>query len=133
MNIHDVPAIEVPVGACRLEMMFETQMELIEKYMEIEKMPPLPVSVHTAEGQKWLKDFAWRITEELGEAMNCLKNKPWKQTQMPTDEDHFWEEMADAVHFLIELFIIGGMSAEDFFQLYYRKSQVNKFRQRSKY
>ena len=111
---------------------FERQKELMEKYREIENMPR-EIDINTKKGQVWLKDFAWRITEELGEAMNCLKNKPWKQTEMLTDVDHYKEELADAFHFFIELCIISGISSEELFLLYFKKSEVNLFRQRSKY
>ena len=137
MNIKDV---ETPVNmGDMLCSIFRRQMELMKKYHPIEKSNGLlitedvPVDLDDKLGQQRLKDFAWRVTEELGEAMNCLKNKPWKQTHMETDKEHFYEEIADAFHFFIELCIIAGLDAEKLYDLYFRKSEVNKFRQRSKY
>jgi predicted HAD superfamily Cof-like phosphohydrolase len=118
---------------------FDRQHELMEAYHPIEARNGLlltdevPVNLHSAIGQARLKDFAWRITEELGEAMNCLKNKPWKQTQMETDIAHYQEELADAFHFFIELCILSGIDAIGLYNLYFRKNKVNQFRQRSKY
>ncbi len=137
MNVND---IELPeLEGDKLELIFKRQTELMEKYHHIEKTNGLlqtenvPVDIHNHLGQARLKDFAWRITEEIGEAMNCLKNKPWKQTQMETDVTHYIEELVDAFHFFVELCILSGMTADDLFLFYYKKSEVNKFRIRSSY
>ncbi len=139
MNIKDVEAKNLENGEDKLDFIFSRQKELMDKYHDIEKKNGLlqtedvPVNIDSHLGQARLKDFAWRVTEEIGEAMNCLKNKPWKQTQMETDVLHYKEELADAFHFFVELCILSGINSEDLFNLYFRKSEVNKFRQRSKY
>lgn len=140
MNIEDIAKeVEVPKVKDKLEAMFKMQRELIETYLPIEEkagflhIKKVPVNIDDPAGQDRMKETAWRIVEELGEAMNCLKNKPWKQTPMPTDQLHFYEELADFLHFSLELFIEAGIDAEQLFKLYFLKSQVNKFRQRSKY
>lgn len=137
MNVKD--SEEEKVTGDKLDAIFSRQRELMEKYHHIEKENGLlqtddcPVNLDDAKGQARLKDFAWRVTEEIGEAMNCLKNKPWKQTQMETDIVHYKEEMADAFHFFIELCILSGFDSESLTDMYLKKSQVNKFRQRSNY
>jgi len=139
MNIEDVGGIEIREGEDKLDAIFARQKELMEKYHEIEKASGLlqteeiPVDMDSPAGQARLKDFAWRVTEELGEAMNCLKQKPWKQTHMETDTIHYMEEIVDAFHFFIELCILSGLNADDLTIFYLKKSEVNKFRQRSKY
>lgn len=138
MNIHDVEK-KLPKVPDMLEAMFKWQDELMRKYYDIEEKAgllqteDLPVDIDSPAGQARLKDLAWRITEELGEAMNCLKNKPWKQTHMPTDIDHFYEELSDFLHFSLELFITAGLDARKLFALYFLKAEINKFRQRSGY
>lgn len=139
MNINDVDDKEVKFEGDKLEVIFNRQLELMEKYHKIEKENGLlqtgkvPVDMDSSMGQARLKDFAWRITEEIGEAMNTLKNKPWKQTQMETDVTHYLEEIVDAFHFFIELCILSGFTAESLTAIYLKKSLVNKFRQRSAY
>jgi NTP pyrophosphatase (non-canonical NTP hydrolase) len=118
--------------------MFTKQKFLEEKYNPIEKatgalVPDLPLDIHTFHGQERARMLIYRITEELYEAGNCLRNKAWKRSQVPCDKDHFLEELADAVHFVIQLFLELGLEAEDVFKLYFRKSIVNEFRQQSKY
>lgn len=137
MNTLDVES--VAVDGDKLENIFEYQLTLMKKYEEIEaknnllQTSDVPVDIDSPAGQARLKDFAWRVTEELGEAMNCLKNKPWKQTHMLTDRNHYEEELADAFHFFVELCILSGINANKLFDLYFRKNQVNQFRQRSNY
>lgn len=210
-----------------LEAIFKKQSELAQKYKDIEKMPASLLTdtkdnVDTAEGQKWIKDFAWRVTEEiceaieaknmayakakekyikltkkdftvikenemdnfaketdefyhyleevtdalhfmtelciiagynykdfeipinynaremdciyrLGLAMNCLKNKPWKQTQMLTDRLKFKKYIQQAYSRLIGIFFTAGYKMEDVYIIYFKKNAVNQFRQRSKY
>jgi NTP pyrophosphatase (non-canonical NTP hydrolase) len=140
MNITDVTdKIPDSFPGDRLGTIFTMQLELMEKYHPIEKKNDLlitedvPVNLQSYKGQQRLKDFAWRITEELGEAMSCLKNKPWKATPMDTDVDHYKEEIADAFHFFVELCILSGIGAHELFSLYFKKSRVNRFRQGSGY
>lgn len=83
--------------------------------------------------QMQLKDLAYRVVEELSEATNCLKNKPWKDTFVETDKPHFYEELADALHFFVELLTVSGLTAEQVFELYFQKHAVNRFRQESRY
>lgn len=134
MNINDIEKIDFDSTGDMLKDIFKRQLELEDKYTPIEgKYKPKEVNIHTKEGQHWLKTFAWFITEELGEAMNCLKNKLWKQSEIRTDVNHYMEEIADALHFFIALCIYSGLDADKLYNLYFKKSEVNKFRQRSKY
>ena len=141
MNIKDVDNAAPPehVEDDRLSRIFKRQHELMVKYVEIERANGVeapthwPLNLDLRPSQQYIKDMTWRVVEELGEAMNCLKNKPWKQTAMLTDTDHFYEELADALHFFVELLILVGMGPEEVYDLYFRKSEVNLFRQRSKY
>lgn len=137
VNVTNFSSI-IPEGDM-LETIFKRQQELIDKYHPIEEenaghsLPHAPVDINTHAGQARLKDFAWRVTEELGEAMNCLKNKPWKQSHMITDEIHYREELADAFHFMIELFVLSGFDATSLTAMYLDKNAVNQFRIRSNY
>jgi len=137
VNVNDFEN-ETPEGDL-LKVIFERQRMLMEKYHLIEEsnlntaLPHAPLDLDDPKAQQRIKDFAWRITEELGEAMNCLKNKPWKVTHMVTDETHFLEELIDGVHFYVELLIMVGFDAESLTRMYLNKNDVNQFRIRSKY
>jgi NTP pyrophosphatase (non-canonical NTP hydrolase) len=223
MNINDFKLSNIHIGpGDQLDQIFTQQLELMVKYHDIEKANGLivtedvPVNLHDARGQFRLKDFAWRITEELGESLeafrihpdkpehyqeeladalhflteftilsgmsleeylspplgmnkdkfeylfagglihsevtydsllkhtgrvvevlaitcNCLKNKPWKSTQMMTDEDYFYSNLRKIWDQYAWLCMSAGLSSDEVFDLYFRKSEVNKFRQRSNY
>lgn len=139
MNVKDFEDVEIPEGDL-LEAIFNKQLELMKEYEHIESergfitIPPEQFGhLDHRFVQYRIKDVNARAVEELYEAMNCLKNKPWKQSEVPTDATHFYEELADAVHFLVEMFITSGLTARDLAAMYHKKHAVNKFRQESKY
>lgn len=135
----------------KLDKMFAAQKELMGPYKEIaqkhyEKIFKSKVefsdeawegseeNLHTKEGNYLIRDMLNACNQEIGEAIQVLKNwKSWKQTEMPTDVNHFKEELADAAHFFIEALIFCGISSEEIFELYFRKHAVNEFRQKSNY
>lgn len=138
MNIKDVIKKNKEEGIDMLESIFNRQKELEAKYHGIEvkngaHCPSIPLDLDTFAGQERVRLLFYRITEEIYEAGNAMRNKAWKQSQVPTDKDHFLEELSDAFHFFIELMLELGLEAEDLYSLYFRKSEVNKFRIRSDY
>lgn len=106
MNIKDVEQICLPDGDM-LDKLYEFQKKLMDKYHPIEKLNGLlldeniPVEINSYRGQARLKDFMWRVIEELGEAMAA------------TSEDHTKEEIADALHFFLELLILSNITQVD--------------------
>lgn len=104
MNIKDIQD-STPVPEDMLSDIFAKQRQLMEKYHKIEKdnglliCEEVPVNLHDSKGQQRLKDFFWRVTEEIAEALEALDNN---------DHDHFQEELADALHFLVEACILAG-------------------------
>lgn len=216
MNI--THAIKENVKGDKLIAIFNRQKELMEKYHDIEKRSGLlqteecPINLDDKRGQARIKDFAWRVTEEVGEALesfvyehnelhfkeelidglhflteltilsglneteiiegeegkyletlvndweevwkyssptidtlvtkfichlgmmcNCLKNKPWKQSHMRTDKNNFYNLLKKVWKDYIALLVYANMDAEAITEIYLKKSQVNKFRQRSNY
>ena len=139
MNVNDFDDVEIPEGDMLAEI-FAAQQLLIDKYHDIEQSRGALVVEPEMFGQidhrfvQWrIKDLNSRAVEELFEAMNTLKNKQWKQSELATDKTHFYEELGDALHFFVELCITAGMTADDLARIYHRKNAVNQFRQRSKY
>lgn len=77
----------------------------------------------------WVSKFI----ENLGMMCNCLKNKPWKQSMMKTDQNAFYGRLAEVWVLYITLLVVSGMDADSIATTYLKKSQVNKFRIRSAY
>lgn len=195
-----------------LKAIFDRQKELMLKYHDIELKSGLlqtedcPVNLDDKKGQARIKDFAWRITEEIGEALdaitfedgesallhfheelidglhflteltiltgyditekytlkqlieigtdrdcytlndlvadevmylgmmcNCLKNKPWKQTMMKTNKENFYIHLQQVWINYIAILTSQDFTEENILDIYFKKSQVNIFRQKSNY
>ena len=92
-----------------LRAIFDRQKELMEKYHDIEFKSGLmqtedcPVNLDDKRGQARIKDFAWRITEEIGEALDAIENESGESALL-----HFHEELVDGLHFLTEMTILTG-------------------------
>ena len=83
----------------KLQSIFNRQRELIDKYQELEGIPPFPFNLDDREAQICLKDFLWRTAEELAESLEA------------EEQDEFAaqvEELSDALHFLVETVILAG-------------------------
>jgi len=65
--------------------------------------------------------------------MNCLKNKPWKQSQVQTDKPKFYSLLKEAFDTFLNFLAATGLEADDVYNFYFKKSEVNRFRIRSKY
>lgn len=74
-----------------------------------------------------------RVVYAMGLAANTLKNKPWKNTQMTTDFSKFMAKLELTWKYFIELWKWLECTLPDIYQLYVKKSMVNKFRQDSNY
>lgn len=133
MNITDVKEIMKVDGEDKLDVIFAVQKKLKEKYDLIERqkniyVPVLPLDINNCRDQEYLKSLIYRVIAELVEAGECLRNKAWKQSEVLVDQDHFFEELGDCIHFLVELCISVGIDSEKFFEIYFKKSEVNKWR-----
>ncbi|MBC8183257.1 dUTP diphosphatase [candidate division KSB1 bacterium] len=112
MNVEDVNEIPDEYDD-RLVMIWDRQKELTEKYYPIERenmcglglLPGLDAfTIHGTLSQEICKNYAWRITEELAEAYDAFRHSGKLV--------HAWEEMSDALHFLVELYILNSLTPE---------------------
>ena len=98
-----------------LRAIFDRQKELMEKYHGIEFKSGLmqtedcPVNLDDKRGQARIKDFAWRITEEVGEALDAITNESGESALL-----HFHEELVDGLHFLTEMTILTGYDLPEY-------------------
>lgn len=87
----------------------------------------------SVEIDKWMKYFLWDITYHLQIARNTLKNKPWKQTEMLTDETAYEGHMKQGAIALFKFMYFVGLRPDHIYEIYYKKNMVNQFRIKSKY
>jgi len=95
------------------------------------------IGVHTAsmteeEQTKWLLNYSRAMSQEMAELIDSVPWKWWAKYQK-FDEQNARVEVVDLFHFLISLAQVLGMSADDVFQAYVKKNQVNLQRQESGY
>lgn len=79
------------------------------------------------------KKDLWDVTYHLNIARNFLKNKPWKQSQMMSDETRYQEQVVLAFIKMMGFFANIGITPENLYHIYFKKNMVNRFRQKSNY
>lgn len=103
--------------------MFMRQYGHMQAYDGIYRAKGLPTTneygnVNNPAVQAKIRESLGYAVEEAYEAVNLLKNKPWKQSFRETDIEEFHKELADAWHFWLEMMIYAGMTP-DLVQKYY--------------
>jgi dimeric dUTPase (all-alpha-NTP-PPase superfamily) len=84
------------------------------------------------EKAKWILNYTRAMQQEIAELVDSVPWKWWAKYQK-FDEQNARVEVVDLFHFLISLAQTLGMSAEDVFQAYVKKNQVNLQRQDAGY
>lgn len=114
MDIRDIKEEVTYAGNHSFSEIFRLQKVLIDHYVKIEGLPPYPIDVNTKASQNIIKDFSARIIEELGEAfesyeiMTAMFHAGEPESEMVPHLQNFNEEIADALHFWLELMIFSG-------------------------
>lgn len=116
---------EAPEKADMLRKLFTLQREFMDMLVEHDKFPEYPVDLTTKPGQRFFKETAFNMIEELMEASFTLKNRMHKLSDdVEVDWPHFREELADAFAYFVELIILAGLSPEDIYNEYVRKNYI---------
>ena len=89
-------------------------------------------SMSEEEKTKWVLNYTRAMSQELAELTDSVPWKWWAKYQK-FDEQNARVEVVDLFHFLISLAQVLGMSADDVFQAYVKKNEVNFKRQESGY
>lgn len=98
----------------KLKAMFEAQKALVNRYIELSRMPKLPLILNSREGQKSMKEITGHFIEELSETYQeyfdmyihlSLNDQQTAQEKI----EMFKEEIADCWHFVLEILMYAGM------------------------
>lgn len=89
-------------------------------------------SLSDEEKTKWILNYTRAMTQELAELTDSVPWKWWAKYQK-FDEQNARVEVVDLFHFLISMAQVLGMSADDVFNAYVKKNEVNFKRQDSGY
>ena len=95
------------------------------------------IGVHTdtlteEEKTKWILNYSRAMAQEMAELIDSVPWKWWAKYQK-FDEQNARVEVVDLFHFLISMAQVLGMSADDVFNAYVKKNEVNFQRQESGY
>lgn len=124
------------------EMEKSSLVDLISKYESLDaEDKESTIDTRFIQGGRYFNDLQyasyeimmWQVAYYLNIARNCLKNKPWKQSQMMTDESKYQEELVKGFLVMMGLFYNMGISVDTLYFLYFKKNMVNQFRIRSNY
>jgi dimeric dUTPase (all-alpha-NTP-PPase superfamily) len=81
---------------------------------------------------KWVLNYSRAMTQEIAELTDSVPWKWWAKYQT-FDRQNAKVEVIDLFHFLISLAQTLGMTADDVFDAYVKKNQVNHERQEAGY
>ena len=81
---------------------------------------------------KWILNYSRAMTQEIAELTDSVPWKWWAKYQK-FDEQNARVEVVDLFHFLISIAQVLGMSANDVFNAYMQKNEVNLKRQETGY
>ncbi|MCG8528121.1 MAG: dUTPase [Opitutales bacterium] len=110
----------------KLEEIFQLQKKLNERI-------GVDLTDLTEEQQtEWLLKYVRAMQQELAELVDSVPWKWWAKYQ-EFDEQNAKVEIIDMFHFLISAAQVFGLSADDVYQSYLKKNQVNMERQDSGY
>lgn len=84
------------------------------------------------EKAKWILNYTRAMQQETAELIDSVPWKWWAKYQK-FDEQNAKVEVVDLFHFLVSLAQTLGMTADDVYQAYLKKNQVNHQRQDSGY
>ena len=95
------------------------------------------IGVHTAsmteeEQTKWLLNYSRAMSQEMAELIDSVPWKWWAKYQK-FDQQNARVEVVDLFHFLISMAQVLGMSADDVYNAYVKKNEVNFKRQDTGY
>jgi hypothetical protein len=111
----------------RFSKMWMQQYEFMQLLVDRRDFPKFPVDLQSKVGQKFLKDITHECQHELFEANQHLKNsKTHRATEIDSFErEAYVEELSDAMHYLFEIAIASGISANEMYNAYMKKGEIN--------
>lgn len=106
--------------------MYEQQKDFMVLLNKKRGFPAFPVDLSSKAGQKFLKTISYECADELHEARQHLKQKDHRITDVgAVDRAEYVEELVDALHYFFEIVIASGISADELFEAYIKKGEVN--------
>lgn len=112
-------------------------MDKLEHIFEMQAVLNTRIGVHATgmdekEKAQWVLNYTRAMQQEIAELVDSVPWKWWAKYQQ-FDEQNARVEVVDLFHFLVSIAQVLGMSAEDVYQAYLKKNQINHQRQNNGY
>lgn len=111
----------------KLEQLFDLQLKFMRR------IGMNPDTMNMTKREELTKEQIIAVQAECIELLNETNWKPWKKKQKKVDVHELKFEIADLTHFLLNIAIIWGMTADDFAAYYHAKNKENHKRQNNGY
>ena len=117
--------------------MSESPKDKFEELFRMQQSLNERIGVHTTnmseeDQTKWILNYSRAMNQEMAELIDSVPWKWWAKYQK-FDTQNAKVEVVDLFHFLISMAQVLGMSANDVFDAYVKKNEVNFKRQDSGY
>lgn len=110
-----------------LQAVFEKQIELNKKIK-----PDLYEAIKDPDVRReWFMRYELALRQESAEAVDSLNWKWWKKDD--EDWDNIKVELVDMLHFWVSMCTVADMDAQEVFDLYFKKNELNHKRQNEGY
>ena len=108
-----------------LERIFELQTDYMLMLKDREAFPDWPLNINIKDHQKIIRDIASRLVVELSESYEVTQeitdiaiNNKLSEVDIVPLLKNLNEELADSLHFMVELFILVGITPQDINKFY---------------
>lgn len=114
-----------------------SEADMLREIFRMQKALNARIGVHPdqmseEEQQTWTLNYCRALSQELAELTDSVPWKWWAKYQT-FDKQNARVEVVDMIHFVVSLAQVLGLSADDVYQLYLKKNEVNFQRQESGY
>jgi dimeric dUTPase (all-alpha-NTP-PPase superfamily) len=126
-----------PASPCKRYEGFMAQVDKLDEIFRMQEILNKKIGVDLAnlspeDKTKWALNYSRAMTQEIAELIDSFPWKWWAKYQK-IDEQNARVEVVDLFHFLVSLAQTLGMTAQDIYDGYVKKNEVNHKRQESGY
>jgi dimeric dUTPase (all-alpha-NTP-PPase superfamily) len=107
--------------------------EMLRKQRMYSSQLSQKIGRHKRGDEKRIEALAEAIIQEACELQNLTNWKWWKRTKKEFDVEKAREELIDIVHFVLDVALVLGMSADDIYREYIKKNEINLERLKNGY
>lgn len=111
----------------KLDKIFEMQADLNKRILGDRSQP-----LSDEDKVQWILNYSRALQQEISELIDSVPWKWWAKYQK-LDLQNAKVEVVDALHFLVSLAQVLGLTADDLFEAYCKKNKINFQRQDNGY